>query len=1148
MHSPIIERIEGSKSVEDAIGAISGAAAPVRLSGLAGSSLSIFLSILNRRLGATLAVVSPDDGEALKEDLDGLVGEERALLFPDWEVLPYDEFSPHEAIIGARLRTLSAIAEGRPAVVVIPLRALLRTIIPPEDLAASSLGLAVGQQVRPHDLVSTLVEIGYSRAPVVEDVGTFATRGGILDVYPQGTDCPIRIEMVGDQIESMREFDPFSQRSVKKVERARILPAREVVLGRAAVDRFLASLGGPRARKAKLKDLEDVVMHVKDRFFFDGIEAYAPGFYSRQVTVQAYLPADARYVLVDREALEEKARAAVGEAEVRFREGGGEARAFPRPETAISGFDQVISRVPPANIVEISPLDTSRAALQMGFRTGEPFAGNLRVLSSAIADAAREGYTTYILCDNIGQVERLEELVSQPGESEGLGGAVSIGVGHLREGFTFPEAQLRVITDHEIFGRYKRKHRYPRFKGEGPIESYRALNVGDFVVHVNHGIGRYGGVQELTVEGRETECLLVHYQDGDKLYVPIEQLDLLQKYIGKDSEPPALSKLGGAGWERIKARTKKAIKEMAEELIRIYALRQARAGHAFKPDSRWQKELEASFIYDDTVDQARTAEEIKRDMERPKPMDRLVCGDVGYGKTEVAIRAAFKAVTEGKQVAVLVPTTVLAQQHFYTFGERLADYPVVVEMLSRFRTAKMQREIIAGLAAGTVDIAIGTHRLIQKDVAFKDLGLVIIDEEQRFGVAHKETFKKMRATVDVLTLTATPIPRTLHMALMGARDMSTIDTPPKDRLPVETEVLQFDEDVVVTAVLRELDRGGQVFFVHNRVESIDSVAAHLAGLMPEMRIAIAHGQMHERELERVMLDFIEKKYDILVSTMIVESGLDIPNVNTIIVNQADTLGLAQLYQLRGRVGRSRHRAYAYLLVPKGRRLTDIQRKRLKTIMEFTELGSGLKIAMRDLEIRGVGNILGPEQSGYIAEVGFDLYVKLLEEAVKELKGEPVEPRIETKIETDLAALLPAGYVEDPRQRVVFYKRLVETRKVEDVDALAAEIEDRYGALPEAAWNLLDFQKIRILAAPSGMERVVVKKSLVFLEIKRDARLPRAAVESMVRAGLTIELEAGERPGIRLADAGGVGTGAAAGAARERLALVRRVLQAILESS
>jgi transcription-repair coupling factor (superfamily II helicase) len=718
------------------------------------------------------------------------------------------------------------------------------------------------------------------------------------------------------------------------------------------------------------------------------------------------------------------------------------------------------------------------------------------------------------------------------------GGAVAIGVANLTEGFTFPDAKLQVITDREIFGRYKRKPRYPRFKGEGPIESYRALNLGDFVVHVNHGIGQYGGIERLTVEGRETECMLVHYQDGDKLYVPIDQLDLIQKYIGRDGEPPALSKLGGAAWERIKARTKKAIKQMAEELVRIYALRRARPGHAFKPDTRWQRELEASFIYEDTAAQARAAEEIKRDMERPKPMDRLVCGDVGYGKTEVAIRAAFKAMTEGKQVAVLVPTTVLAQQHYYTFRERLADYPMTVEMLSRFRTAKEQKAIVEGLARGTVDTAIGTHRLIQKDVQFKDLGLVTIDEEQRFGVAHKEAFKRMRATVDVLTLTATPIPRTLHMALMGARDMSTIDTPPKDRLPVETEVVQFDDEVIVSAVTREIDRGGQVFFVHNRIETIDAMAAHLATLLPGIRLAVAHGQMHERALERVMLDFVDREYDVLVSTMIVESGLDIPNVNTIIVNRADTFGLAQLYQLRGRVGRSRHRAYAYLLVPRGQRLTDIQRKRLRTIVEFTELGSGLKVAMRDLEIRGVGNILGPEQSGYIAEVGFDLYVKLLEEAVKELKGEPVEARLETRIETDIPAYIPDTYVEDDRQRVIFYKRLVETRKGEEVRELEREIEDRYGALPDVARNLLDFQEIRLLAAASGMERVVIKRALVLVEGKKDQGLPKCMLESLVKHGIEMELVSGERPGIRLAKAPDTPAG--------RLAAARKVLNAALE--
>jgi len=1129
MLSQIVDLVRQSDPVRRAVDAAAAGTGPVRLGGLAGSSAAVLVSILHREAGAATAVVCGGEAEQIKDDLESLLGEPEVLFFPDWETLPYDEYSPHEAIVGTRLRTLAMLRDGRKAVVVIPLRALLRSIIPPAELAANQIDLSAGDAVGREDLVQRLIQMGYARVPVVEDVGTFATRGGILDVYPQGLDNPVRVELAGDSVESMREFDPFSQRSVKKIGSARILPAREVILSAPAVANFLACVGRRRARG---DEIEDAVIHVKDKFFFDGIESYAPMFYSRRATVADYLPPDTRWVLVDRDSLAEMSRAAALEAQARFRDGKCAAKALPGPEEVFGDFEQAVSALDPARVVEIAPVEAARGALAMGFTSSEPFAGNLKVLASAIGQAAAEGYRTYILCDNAGQVERLEEILPA-GD-----GSVLIGVGNLHQGFTLRDAGLRVITDHEIFGRYRRRPRYPRFKGEGPIESYRMLSVGDFVVHVNHGIGQYGGVERLSVEGRETECLLVHYQDGDKLYVPIEQLDLLQKYIGKDGEPPALSKLGGAAWERIKARTKKAIREMAEELIRIYALRQARPGHAYKADTRWQRELEASFIYEDTVDQARATVEIKRDMERAKPMDRLVCGDVGYGKTEVAIRAAFKAVMEGKQVAVLVPTTVLAQQHFYTFRERLADYPVAVEMLSRFRTAKEQAKIVEGLARGTVDIAIGTHRLLQKDIEFKDLGLVIIDEEQRFGVGHKERFKKLRATVDVLTLTATPIPRTLHMALMGARDMSTIDTPPKDRLPVETEVVQFDEDVVVSAVLREIDRGGQVFFVHNRVESIDTVAAHLATILPEMRIAVGHGQMRERELERVMLDFVDRKYDILVSTMIVESGLDIPNVNTIIVDRADTLGLAQLYQLRGRVGRSRHRAYAYLLVPRGQRLTDIQRKRLKTIMEFTELGSGLKIAMRDLEIRGVGNILGPEQSGYIAEVGFDLYVKLLEEAVKELKGEPVEARVETRIETDISALIPGAYVEDPRQRVIFYKRLVETRKIEDVEALALEIADRYGPIPQEALSLLEFQKIRILAGPAGLDRIVVRKNSLLLEVKKGERITREAVERIASRGIGIELESGERPGVGL-----VPVPAAAGG---RLDLVRESLKAILE--
>ncbi|HVP58412.1 MAG TPA: CarD family transcriptional regulator, partial [bacterium] len=681
MLSQIAERIRRSETVARAISDVGRQDRAVRLGGLAGSSAAVLASLIYRELGVTVAVVCPDQGEALREDLESLLGPEEVLYFPDWEVLPYDEFSPHEAIVGTRLRTLALLRDKRRAIVVIPVRAFIRMIIPSDDLGTNILSLAVKQSVRPEDLVALLLRAGYARVSVVEDIGTFATRGGIIDIYPQGLDNPVRVELLGDEIESIREFDPISQRSVRQIDSARVLPAREVILSDAAIANFMRALEGKHLRG---QEIEDVVIHVKDRFFFDGLEAYAPHFFSERATISSYLPKETRLILVEPESLREKAEAVVAEAATRFKERKGTGRGLPAPEAVFGDLAEEVSRLGGVNAVEFSSLATTQGVTDLGFRSSEPFGGNLKVLQAATAEAASAGYRTYILCDNIGQVERLEEIISVEG------GAVTIGVASLSEGFTLPDAKLRVITDREIFGRYKRKPRYPRFKGEGPLESYRALNVGDFVVHVNHGIGQYGGIERLTVEGRETECMLVHYQDGDKLFVPIDQLDLVQKYIGRDGEPPALSKLGGAGWERIKARTKKAIKEMAEELVRIYALRQARPGHAFKPDTRWQRELEASFIYDDTIDQARASEEIKRDMERPKPMDRLVCGDVGYGKTEVAIRAAFKAMMDGKQVAVLVPTTVLAQQHYYTFKERLADYPVTIEMLSRFRTAKEQ--------------------------------------------------------------------------------------------------------------------------------------------------------------------------------------------------------------------------------------------------------------------------------------------------------------------------------------------------------------------------------------------------------------------------------------------------------------------------
>ncbi len=1079
----ILEILKGSPSIQGAIRQIDSQD-EVLLSGLVGSSLALIVGMIFEGLRKDVVVICPHDADEIRRDLESVIEDAPVNFFPDWETDFYDELSPNEATIGLRLKTLGDLLAGRKSVIVTTPHAMSRVIIPPDDLRCASLDLGVGEEIRLGRVIERLIEMGYTKVPVVEEKGFFAVRGGIVDIYPPSDDDPVRLEFFGDAIESIRRFDVASQRSTGIVDTVSILPAREIILNDSAIERFFSYLPtrqGP--------EVDRILSHIRERFFFEGLEAYAPYFYSKPATLASYLACGSIVFLVEPDEIKSIIGFHIEAASKRYREKKGEEQVLPPPQMLFDSVEDLDRRLTSQKRVKVLSIPTP-AAIHLGFRGVEPTGGSLKILNSMLEQSAHEGYRIYILSETQGQARRLEEVIEPKWES------ITIGVGSLKRGFVLDEVNLKVITEADIFGDFIRRPKHVRFKGGIALESYRELNVGDYVVHVNHGIGRFGGIERLVVDGTETECILIHYLGGDKIYVPIDQLDLVQKYIGKDGEPPALSKLGGLGWERVKARTKKAIKKMAEELIRIYAIRKARPGYAFKPDTLWQKQLEASFMWDDTPDQIRVTEEIKRDMESEKPMDRLVCGDVGYGKTEVAIRAAFKAVMDAKQVAVLVPTTVLAQQHFYTFKDRLAEFPIVVEMLSRFRTKAEQKRIIEGIRQGTVDIVIGTHRLLQKDVEFKDLGLVIIDEEQRFGVAHKEAFKKLRTTVDVLTLTATPIPRTLHMALLGARDMSIIDTPPPDRLPVETHVLPFDEEVIVNAMMREIDRGGQVYFVHNRVQTINTVAQHLSSLLPQARIAIAHGQMSERQLERVMLDFVNKKYDVLVSTMIVESGLDIPNVNTIIVNRADTFGLAQLYQLRGRVGRSRQKAYAYLLVPRRKHLTDEQRKRLKALLEFTQLGSGFKIAMRDLEIRGAGNILGPEQSGYIAEVGFDLYCKLLEEAIKEIKGEPIEPRVETRVETDLPAFLPDTYVDDSKQRVIFYKRLVELRKPEEVDELEAEIKDRYGALPTEGRYLFEFQRLRLLAIKAGVTRIVIRKGLLGFEM---ASLPKLGIEDIKRS-------------------------------------------------
>ena len=1144
----LCKHIAASESFERSRRKLREGARTLKLHGLAGALKAFWIATTHREMGFPRLVVAPDKGSAerLRDDLSVIMEPNQVRVFPEWGVHPYEDRSPSSDVIGLRIEALDGLLFGEEGVVVTTGRALLNFTIPPQVLRETTVQIELGDAMDRDALLELMIASGYERMPMVEEMGQLSVRGGILDVFPSTTEHPYRIEFFGDEVESIRRFDVSSQRSLEHLQEIRIPPRREVILDDRTKARF-----AKRAEEAELpveirRDVHDQV--------FEGMEQYIGLLYAERAALLDYLGPEESIFSDDPDAIEEEARKAEAEAKHLYAEHIQRRGSRLRPEEIQWSFDEIWERMAhfrtAAHVMlrPSKPQQRGRGAegqrgspllpcspaplLTFGARTQRQFEGDLKRLREELSEALRDRFDITILCDNRGQAERLEELLEEQADR------ITIAVGGFHEGFIFPEARISLLNDHEIFSRYRRRSRYRKFRKGIALPSLTALQRGDFVVHVDHGIGRYRGIETLEIDGVKRDCLSLLYRDDDKLYVPVDQLDRVRKYTGEEGVAPVLSKLGGTDWERIKARAKKSAVRIAKDLLELYAERQAKPGYAFPPDGPWQTELEASFIYEETPDQLTATQEVKGDLEQSVPMDRLVCGDVGYGKTEVAIRAAFKVASVGKQVAVLVPTTILAQQHYMTFGERLADFPIEVEVLSRFRTQKEQQEILEGLKRGKIDIVIGTHRLLSKDVAFKNLGLVIVDEEQRFGVTHKERLKQLRRLVDVLTMTATPIPRTLHMSLSGARDMSIINTPPHGRLPIETEIIPFDEDKIAEAILREVDRGGQVYFVHNRVQSIDSMAAFLEDLLPQVRFAIAHGQMSERELERVMWHFLDKRIDCLVSTMIIESGLDIPNVNTMIVNRADRFGLAQLYQLRGRVGRSDLPAFAYLIVPPWRSLNPSARKRLRAIEEFSDLGSGFKVAMRDLEIRGAGNILGTEQHGFMMAVGFDLYCRLLEEAVRELKGQPEEAeRPEPRIEISVSAFIPGEYISDEAQKVSFYQRLAEARKTTDVWEIEEEMKDRYGALPGEVRSLLDAIYIKQWARTLGLATVEVDGHVLRMRFPEDRELSRGEVEAWVsRASAPLQFSFDKDPSIEVMLWGGDH--------RERLERAREVLQAL----
>ncbi len=1094
----------------------------------------------------------------LNSALGSLLPADSVALFPAWETLPHERLSPRSDTVGQRLAVLRRLTHPDPddpltaplRVVVAPIRSVLQPLV-------SGLGdlqpvrVREGDSVALDELVQSLVDIGYSRVDLVEKRGDIAVRGGILDVFPPTEEHPLRLEFWGDTVEEIRYFQVADQRSISKPGAAEAglfaPPCRELLLTDTVRKRA-------RALAAEYPALADILTKLADGVAVEGMEAFAPVLADRMELLLDLLPPGTHIVGCDPERIRTRAQELVATSQ-EFLEAswinaasGGEAP-IDLGASAYQSIAELRSRARELGLPwwTVTPFDPGNPAaaeddhsVVVGASATDAYRGDTERAIADVKSWLHEGWRVVLLTPGQGPAERLASMLRDAGLGTQLRDALpeppepavaTVTTGLLEHGFVWRSVRTVLLTETDLVGQRsstRDMRRMPsRRRGVDPLQ----LKPGDYVVHEQHGIGRYVEMVSRTIQGATREYLVIEYapskrgQPGDRLFVPTDQLDEVTRYVGGDS--PTLSKMGGSDWAKAKSRARKAVREIAGDLIRLYSARHASPGHAFSPDTPWQRELEDAFPYVETPDQLAAIEEVKRDMEKPVPMDRLICGDVGYGKTEVAVRAAFKAVQDGKQVAVLVPTTLLVQQHLSTFTERYASFPVTVRPLSRFQSDAEIERIREGMRTGEVDVVIGTHRLLSPETQFKDLGLVIIDEEQRFGVEHKEALKRLRTQVDVLSMSATPIPRTLEMGLTGIREMTTILTPPEERHPVLTFVGPYDEKQIAAAIRRELMREGQVFFVHNRVASIERAAATVSRLVPEARVAWAHGQMNEHQLERVMVDFWEKKFDVLVCTTIVESGLDVPNANTLIVDRADTYGLAQLHQLRGRVGRGRERAYAYFLSPPDKPLTETAHERLATVAQHTESGAGMYVAMKDLEIRGAGNILGTEQSGSIAGVGFDLYVRMVGEAVRELKGDQsAAQEVETKVELPINAHIPHDYVPGERLRLEAYRRIAEVASEDDIAAIREELLDRYGEPPQPVDNLLAVARFRVLARSAGLTDVVLQGTQIRfapVELRESQQLrlrrlyPKAVVKAATRTLMVPVPKSGGLGGKQLRD-------------------------------
>ena len=1112
--------------------------ADVIVSGLSGSSRALFIAGLSHVLRRPLIVVTPQDRavESLATDINyfhaelNTNGVNRVAPFPAWESDPYTGLNPHADIQQARATTLWRLRNKQVDIVVASIRSMSTRLPLPAQFDAYSLHVTSGEDLSQELLIEHLANCGYLRQEPVGGSGEYSVRGGIVDVFSPLMRNPVRIEFFGDSVDSIREFDLDDQRSRGPVQYIDVLPMQDFVISREMLREW-----GRRARQKWndeifRRDLDEKLVFADNAEFFPGAAYLMPIVQPKESTLLDYSHSPV-LILDEPEVLQEAHQKFFSVLEQRYAQTQNAGGIALLPGEVFISPDDLQKLITQQRRLSLEELGATGSSFFVKGQPSERFHGRIKDMAEAVRQSHEAGREVVLLGSTLGMAERLRDILheyglpfrcefgDQPLKSIGDATVPIVGIGKISSGMRIPDAGLEIFVENDIFDEsehlpelHRRRQKLSAF-----LTDLQDLKPGDYVVHVDHGIGTYDGITHV----HDKECMVLLYQGNDRLYVPLERLDLIQKYSSTEGAKPQLDKLGGTTWIARKTRAKRAIRDMAQELLKLYAERKVASGYAFSSDTEWQKEFEEAFQYEETPDQLTSIADIKRDMESPLPMDRLVCGDVGYGKTEVAMRAAFKAIADGKQVAVLTPTTVLCYQHFETFKERFAAFPVTISMLSRFIARKDQKKIIDDLEAGKVDIVIGTHRLLSRDIKFHDLGLMVVDEEQRFGVGHKERLKQMKKQVDVLTMTATPIPRTLNMALSGLRDMSVIETAPRDRLAIQTVVVKFKPQVIENALNFELERGGQVYVVHNRVESIYSLADFIQRLCPKARVGVGHGQMGEKELETVMTKFMHHEFDVLVATTIIENGLDIPLANTLVVNRADRYGLSQLYQLRGRVGRSNRRAYAYLLIPSDETLTQIARRRLAAIREFSELGAGFRIAALDLELRGAGNLLGGQQHGHIEAIGFDLYCQLLERTIEELRTGEVLPDVETAINLRVDLKIPADFIDEELARLRIYKQIASTRTEAELDSMYRDLEDRFGELPLPVRNLMEYARLRILGRARGVMSIERSAQGIDIRFHETARIDPERIVELVAgpSGVTFSPPATLRlqPPARMAD-------------------------------